>query len=392
MRQSVRHHEDAVRELERKRQEGNTLSGEIRVRLSESEIRIENYRRDVHEKYDLDLEQAVAVREVDERDDESLEKEAEILRQKMNRIGPVDIVAIEEYRQLQERHDHLVNQEDDLVRSRDSLKRTIQKVNRESRAYFEDAFRKIRENFRDMFRKLFGGGQADMVLVDPSDPLNSGIDIFAHPPGKAMTEIASLSGGERAKTALAVLFGVFMFKPSPFCVLDELDAPLDEINVDRFVRVLRSFADKTQFIVVTHNKRTMEAVDALYGVTMQEPGVSKVVGVKFRAGDQVETSLEESDEGVPPELLKRASKPKSAPKQKKTADLRDDAASSSDNDIEKTDDDKNDSTVEESASAENMKPVQREKNEPGKETGDEENAVTVEEESASANAAGVVKE
>jgi len=144
----------------------------------------------------------------------------------------------------------------------------------------------VRVNFQEMFRELFGGGQANLILTDEADPLECGIDIIAKPPGKQLQAITLLSGGERTMTAVALLFSIYMVKPSPFCVLDEMDAPLDESNISRFIKILDRFVSQSQFVVISHNKRTIARADALYGVTMEEHGVSKLVGVKFRARDE----------------------------------------------------------------------------------------------------------
>ncbi len=157
----------------------------------------------------------------------------------------------------------------------------IAKINQTTRALFADTFEKVRVNFQEMFTELFGGGRADLVLVDASDPLESGIDIIAKPPGKQLQSISLLSGGERTMTAVSLLFAIYMVKPSPFCVLDEMDAPLDESNITRFIKILDRFTGQSQFVVITHNKRTISRADMLYGVTMEEHGVSKLVSVKF---------------------------------------------------------------------------------------------------------------
>ncbi|MFV1994253.1 MAG: chromosome segregation protein SMC [Verrucomicrobiales bacterium] len=204
------------------------------------------------------------------------------LKARVDAMGPVNIDAIEEFDELEERHRFLEEQHSDLVNSKEELLRVIDKINRTTRKMFAETFESIRINFRDMFSELFGkGAKADLVLLDESDPLESGIDITAKPPGKKLQSIALLSGGERSMTAVALLFAIYMVKPSPFCVLDELDAPLDEANIGRFLKVLDRFIDESQFIVITHNKKTMNRADVLYGVTMEEFGVSKRIGMKL---------------------------------------------------------------------------------------------------------------
>ncbi|MEP4809469.1 MAG: AAA family ATPase, partial [Luteolibacter sp.] len=213
------------------------------------------------------------------------------LKRKIESMGPVNVDAIEEYDELEERHNFLRNQHDDLVSSKTELLSVIERINEETQRRFSETFAQVRINFRDMFKELFGEkGQADLTLLDESDPLESGIEVIAKPPGKKLQSITLLSGGERSMTAVALLFSIYMIKPSPFCVLDELDAPLDESNINRFVKVLDRFIDKSQFIIVTHSKRTMARADVMYGVTMEEFGVSKPVGMRLTASsDEIKT-------------------------------------------------------------------------------------------------------
>ena len=208
------------------------------------------------------------------------------LKRKIESMGPVNVDAIEEYDELEERHSFLRNQHDDLVASKTELLAVIERINEETQRRFSETFAQVRINFRDMFKELFGEkGQADLTLIDENDPLESGIEVIAKPPGKKLQSITLLSGGERSMTAVALLFSIYMIKPSPFCVLDELDAPLDESNINRFVKVLDRFIDKSQFIIVTHSKRTMARADVMYGVTMEEFGVSKPVGMRLTASN-----------------------------------------------------------------------------------------------------------
>jgi chromosome segregation protein len=213
------------------------------------------------------------------------------LQQRIDEMGPVNLVAIEEFEEAEQRHQHLSTQHDDLVEAKRQLVEVINRVNAQTREMFTETFARIRENFRSLFEEIFGGGTADLQLVDAGDVLESGIEIMARPPGKQLRSISLLSGGEQTMTAVALLFAIYMVRPSPFCVLDELDAPLDESNINRFVRILQRFVAHSQFIIITHNKRTISMADVLYGITMQEHGVSRVVSVKFRkAGDALVTT------------------------------------------------------------------------------------------------------
>jgi len=203
------------------------------------------------------------------------------LEQRVDSMGPINMEAIQEYDELEQRHTFLEQQLADLTKSKSELADVITKINETTRKLFAETFEQIRVNFQEMFTELFGGGKANLVLADESDPLESGIEIIARPPGKQLQSISLLSGGEKTMTAVALLFSIYMVKPSPFCVLDEMDAPLDESNIMRFVKILDRFVGQSQFVVITHNKRTISRADVLYGVTMEEHGVSKLVGVRF---------------------------------------------------------------------------------------------------------------
>ena len=183
----------------------------------------------------------------------------------------------------------------DLTAAKNDLKSTITKINKTARDLFTDTFTKVQQNFSQLFVELFSGGEARISLVNPDDPLESDIDIIARPGGKKLLPITMLSGGERALTAIALLFSLYLVKPSPFCILDEIDAPLDDANCQRFLKIIRTFSLQTQFIVITHNKITMEASDNLYGITMERPGVSKLVAVKFARLDDGREELVTAD-------------------------------------------------------------------------------------------------
>jgi len=215
-------------------------------------------------------------------DPEVLQRELEDLIVALERLGPVNMLAVEEHDEESERLDFLTAQRADLVEARNDLRSAIREINKTATDLFTGTFDLIRENFRATFLRLFEGGEADIWLQDPEDPLESPIEIHASPRGKKTQRIDLLSGGERALTALSLLFGIYLVKPSPFCVLDEVDAPLDENNIGRFIRLLQDFKSQTQFVVITHNPRTIEAADWIYGVTMEEPGVSTIVGVKLQ--------------------------------------------------------------------------------------------------------------
>jgi chromosome segregation protein len=203
------------------------------------------------------------------------------LRRKLDEMGPVNMMALEELEESEQRFKFLSEQRRDILDSIRMTEEALAEIRRRSRERFRHAFAHINENFQRMFVELFGGGRGEMILIDEDDVLESGIDLIAQPPGKRLQNVLLLSGGEKAMAAIALVLAIFQYRPSPFCILDEVDAPLDEINVGRFSDKVIEMSRDTQFLVITHNKRTMEAARALYGVTMEEPGVSKLVSVKF---------------------------------------------------------------------------------------------------------------
>ena len=227
-----------------------------------------------------------------ETDDETLRAEAESLRQEIEKLGPVNVLAIEEHDETVKRQDFLTSQRTDLSDAKAALQQAIREIDVTARDLFLTTFAAVRDNFRQIFMSLFGGGECDLRLENPDAPLDCDIEIHASPRGKRTQRIHLLSSGERALVALSLLFGIFLTKPSPFCLLDEVDAPLDDANVGRFVKMLTQFKSRTQFIVITHNPRTTtEAADAVYGVTMQEPGVSSLVSVRMRGATSVDEFL-----------------------------------------------------------------------------------------------------
>ena len=255
------------------------------MKLQENSFKAETLKTRINQAYKIELEQLDLVIEADT-DWEAVANEIVELRQKIEKMGPVNLVAIEEHQELRERYDFLIKQQEDLVNAKESLLEAIKKINNTTRELFMDTFQKVRVEFKEYYRFLFGGGQAELVLMDEQDILECGIEIMARPPGKKLQSISLLSGGEKALTAIALLFSIFKVKPSPFCILDEVDAPLDESNIGRFSKLLADFTKTSQFIIITHNKRTIAMADVMYGITMEHSGVSKVVSVKFAKEDQ----------------------------------------------------------------------------------------------------------
>jgi len=279
--------EAALRELRRDREAALKEESRREIRLAEIETRVEDLVRSVAEDFEIDL--ATYEVEVDDSfNRQEARQEVQELRSRIRHMGPVNALALESFQEEKDRLTFMREQLDDLEKAENTLRTTIDEINTTASQRFNDTFAAIQTNFRRLFNELFGDdAAADVVLQDPNDPLESEIEIFAKPRGKKPSVLAQLSGGEKTLTAIALLFSIYLVKPSPFCILDEVDAPLDDANVDRFMQLIRTFSDSTQFILVTHNKRTMEAADRMYGITMREQGVSKLVGVTFEDGMQM---------------------------------------------------------------------------------------------------------
>lgn len=251
------------------------------LQRAEVNYSIENLRQRIKDIYKTELKEFPLEENWQAIDAESLKNNVETMRGQLDSMGTVNLVAIEENKELQDRYVFLTTQRDDLLKAKESLLEAINKINNTTRDLFVETFNSIQVEFRNFFKMLFGGGEGDIILLDDTNVLECGIEIIAKPPGKRLQNVSLLSGGEKALTAVALIFAIFKVKPSPFCVLDEIDAPLDESNVDRFSRSLDMFTNTSQFIVITHNKKTIDKADVMYGITMQQHGVSKVVSVKF---------------------------------------------------------------------------------------------------------------
>lgn len=265
----------AVREIEQQLHQCQLAASQLRQQQAALKERFQ-------EEYGIDLGSlAPEPAEQDGRSRQEVQQEIEELRRKIHHLGNVNLEALEELQQLETRYEALRSQYDDLSKSKTSLERIIERINSESRRLFLTTLESVRGHFHELFRELFGGGKADILLEEGVDVLESGVEIVARPPGKEPRSISLLSGGEKTLTCVALLLAIFRSRPSPFCILDEVDAALDEANIDRFIKVLKDFLSITQFILVTHSKKTMTCADTLYGVTMQESGVSKQVSVRF---------------------------------------------------------------------------------------------------------------
>ncbi|MGD0335745.1 MAG: AAA family ATPase [Candidatus Omnitrophota bacterium] len=273
---------EVVAKIEAERKEVGTIKDkiyELQMSAKDLDYRYSTIKTRMLEAYKIDVEELAPQTEGSE--SINVSQDIEALKQKLDSYGTVNLVAIEEYDELKKRYDFLIQQQNDLLCAKESLHEAILKINRTTKQMFMETFEKVKVEFRNYFRMLFNGGDAQVFLIDEQDPLESGIEIICRPPGKKLQNVLLLSGGEKSMSAIALIFAIFKVKPSPFCVLDEIDAALDEANVDRFSRALQEFAKTSQFIVITHNKKTIANADVMYGITMQHSGVSRIVSVKF---------------------------------------------------------------------------------------------------------------
>ncbi len=269
--------ENQIRQRQHGRETSLSEQRELEVKLSDMKKEEELIRSRIREVYQEEINATEGQRE--QEDTETLQAGIEKLRASLERIGPINMAVADEYTEESKRLDFLIEQRDDLLQAEESLDETIRKIDSQARNQYRDTYDKVRYHFKQTFRLFFEGGEGDLRMVGDPDPLEADIEIIAQPPGKKTRSLRSLSGGEKALTAIALLFAIYMVKPSPFCILDEVDAPLDDVNIGKFTRVIKQFAKDTQFIVVTHNKLTMQSADYLYGVTMAEQGLSSLVSV-----------------------------------------------------------------------------------------------------------------
>jgi chromosome segregation protein len=317
----IQHAEDELRVIRKQGAEAQERKSGFDVALAQKRMETQNLKDHVWQKYQANIDEirgdAITITVADQgatvsqqvplaTDWDVIEQEAAEMQSKLDAMGPVNVEAIQEYDELEQRYTFLTQQHDDLVKAKEQLLQVIAKINTTTKQLFSETFEKVRVNFQAMFVELFGGGKANLLLIDENDPLESGIEIVAKPPGKQLQSITLLSGGEKTMTATALLFSIYMVKPSPFCVLDELDAPLDESNINRFVRILQRFITQSQFVIITHSKRTIGMADALYGITMEDHGISKIVSVKFSPRDETERKQREKAREVQEDRIDNA--------------------------------------------------------------------------------------
>ena len=270
--------ENQTRQYRKQHDSSLEKSRALELHISENNLKSANLRDYILKEYSEDIEIGIPYEDLDEQESEAT---IESLRARIKNLGPVNPLAVSEYEKEKERLDFLTNQRDDLYKAEASLKETIKKINKTARQQFLETFESIKKNFERVFRSFFENGEGTLKMQEAVDPLEADIEINVRTKGKKLQTLTLLSGGEKTLTAISLLFSIYLVKPSPFCILDEVDAPLDDVNIGRFTDALKSFSKNTQFIVVTHNKRTMEAAQTMYGVTMEEEGVSKIVSVKF---------------------------------------------------------------------------------------------------------------
>ncbi len=254
------------------------------VRLAETNAEIRNLYQNFNDQHSRDLSEFEAKIFQINQNLKALRSDLANSKEELRKLGQVNLMAPEEFAEVHERYQFLSNQINDLNRAKEDLKKITKEIRFESSERFLETYKMIRKNFHIMFRRLFGGGRAELRLTSPDKVLESGVDIFAQPPGKRLENISLLSGGERSLTAVALLFAAYMVKPSPFCILDEIDAALDDQNIARFVDLLKEFAHSSQFIVVTHNKKTVASAGTLLGITMEESGVSTLIAIRLEKG------------------------------------------------------------------------------------------------------------
>ncbi len=283
LRNQLSEKESEIRHQVKEKEQVEYLLAAIKDKLNELKLQLAGMKERLNVEFRINLEDILGESRSGEVPVEELQEKADRMKKRLENLGEVNPTAIEAFTEMKKRYDFIVEQKTDLVNAKDSLLKTIEEVEATANQKFLDTFHQVRENFQKVFKTLFTeDDQADLVLENPENLADSGIDVVAKPKGKRPSSLTQLSGGERTLTATALLFAIYLIKPAPFCILDEVDAPLDDANVSKFTNMIRQFSDNSQFIIVTHNKMTMSTVDVIYGVTMQEPGVSKLVPVDFR--------------------------------------------------------------------------------------------------------------
>jgi chromosome segregation protein len=275
--------ESEIRHKIKDKEQVEHMLAAIKDKLNELKLHLAGMKERLDVEFRINLDDILGENRTGEMALEELQEKVERMKRRLENLGDVNPTAIEAFTEMKKRFDFITEQKNDLVGAKESLLKTIEEVEATANLKFLETFQQVRENFHKVFQTLFTeDDQCDLILENPENVAESGIDVIAKPKGKRPTSLTQLSGGERTLTATALLFAIYLIKPAPFCILDEVDAPLDDANVGKFTNMIRQFSENSQFIIVTHNKMTMNTVDVIYGVTMQEPGVSKLVSVDFR--------------------------------------------------------------------------------------------------------------
>ncbi len=286
LRNELNEKESELRHKQKSKEQTEHLLGEIKDKINELKLHLAGMKERLSVEFKVDLDKILDEERATETPLEELQEKSDRMKKRLENMGEINPTAIEAFTEMKKRYDFIKEQKEDLVTAKESLMQTIQEVETTANQKFLETFNLVRENFQNVFKALFTDDDtADLILENPDNLAETGIDIVAKPKGKRPTSITQLSGGEKTLTATALLFAIYLIKPAPFCILDEVDAPLDDANVSKFTQMIRKFSKESQFIIVTHNKMTMASVDVIYGVTMQEPGVSKLVPVDFRGLD-----------------------------------------------------------------------------------------------------------
>ena len=284
LRNDLQEKESALRHLVKSKELVDQLINEIKDKLNNLKLQLAGTKERLNVEFKVEIEDILDEGRLTDTSLDELQANTDRMKKRLENMGEVNPTAIEAYTEMKKRYDFIVEQKNDLVTAKDSLMLTIQEVEATANQAFLATYNTARENFQKVFKALFTEEDScDLILVDPDNLAETAVEIVARPKGKKPSSISQLSGGERTLTATAMLFAIYLIKPAPFCILDEVDAPLDDANVGKFTQMIKKFSDNSQFIIVTHNKQTMSAVDVIYGVTMQEPGVSKLVPVDFRS-------------------------------------------------------------------------------------------------------------
>jgi len=281
---SIEADEKKLHEFRRTKEQTDSILQNVYDELNELKLQMNSLKERLSIEFNIEIADLSNQEPDPELNEEEIRPRAEQLRKRVGEFGPINPMALEQYKEIKERYDFIIKEKNDLNDAKEALLKTINEIDETAKTVFVEAFTQVRDNFIMVFRSLFtDDDNCDLIISDPANPLESDIQIIAQPKGKKPLSIHQLSGGEKTLTATALLFGIYLLKPAPFCIFDEVDAPLDDNNIDKFNNIIKKFSDQSQFIVITHNKKTMAATDLMYGITMAEPGVTTVVPVDLRS-------------------------------------------------------------------------------------------------------------